>query len=103
MQKIKTYFTQEKQNLNPKKEDFEMLLSKLEIRKKSAPGVVRSPFMFWSFASVSVFAAFVIALVNVVNPTGNTTQKLAVNTTTSDAINTIDSVKSFNIQNDPNF
>lgn len=101
MQKIKNHFENQKQILAPSEADFEMILSKIELKQKSISVTRRSPFMFWSFASVS-FAAFVLVVVNVVSPNTPTNTKLAINNT-AEAISTIDSVKSFNIQNDNDF
>lgn len=102
MQNIRTYFNNHKQSLAPSESDFEMLLSKIQIKQKTAPRTTRSPFMLWSFASVS-FAALMLVVVSVAGPNAvNTDNKLAVNNS-NEAINTIDSVKSFNIQNDNDF
>ena len=103
MQKIRTYFQNQKENMTPSHKDFEILLSKIEIKPvRKSESIKRSPFMLWSFASVS-FAAFLFDIVSVLSPTSSN-DKLAMNTTnTKEAINTIDSVQSFKIQNDKDF
>lgn len=99
MQKIKTYFENEKQN--PTEKDFAFVLSKIETKRKEVAVTKRSPFMFWSFASVS-FAAMILVVVSVVSPTQKQNNTLAMSDS-REVINTIDSVKSFNIQNDNDF
>lgn len=101
MQKIKNYFENEKQIMSPSEKDFAFVLSKIEIKPEVSTITRRSPFMFWSFASVS-FAALVLVVVNVVSPTTTTNNTLAINDT-KEAINTLDSVRSFDIQNDNDF
>ncbi len=107
MQKIRNYFEEEKINLAPSERDFAMILSKIE-KVDVTPSAKRSPFMIWSFASVS-FAAMVLLVVNVFTPSSDTVapvmMKVAVNQPSDkmEALNTIDSVQSFNIKNDNDF
>lgn len=109
MQKIKNYFEEEKQNTTPSRDDFAVLLSKIEVKPRYVPAR-RSPFMFWSFASVS-FAALVLLVVSVVPGNNNetlpqaATMKVAVNQPNEkvETLNTLDSVQSFNIKNDNDF
>lgn len=101
MQKIKNYFENQKQEFTPNEKDFAFVLSKIEARSKSVQVTKRSPFMFWSFASVS-FAAMILVVVSVVSPTSKQNSTLAINDS-REALSTIDSVKSFDIQNDNDF
>lgn len=108
MQKIRTYFQAEKENLSPKESDFLMILNNLESKsvKNESRGIVRSPFMLWGFASVS-FAALVLMLTSVyMSPSQTSTVAMMSSRSMSvsdEALSTLDSVQSFNIAPDEEF